>query len=104
MLQVAHFTDNPKSTHWCPFSYPVVGLEDEDDLDGTGLVDSDCLHGCFVGLFFGCLPLYWHLGIESPQVGHFFMGGWAEMPIVNTAKSRKNNNFFIMSYSLIDDF
>ena len=102
MLQVAHFTDNPKSTHWCPFLYPVVGLE--DDLDGTGLVDSDCLHGCFVGLFFGFLPLYWHLGIESPQVGHFLLGAWADMLNEHAANKRKSNIFFIISYGLFNDF
>ena len=54
-----------------------------------------------VGLFLGCLPLYWHLGMESPQTGHFLLGAWADMPKENTAKSRYNSIFFIMSYEFI---
>ena len=82
---------------------PIVGLGFAAGFAGclTGIAGFEgccCAGAVVVGFFLGCLPLYWHLGMESPQTGHFLLGAWADMPKVNTAKSRNNSIFFIMSY------
>ena len=83
---------------------PVVGLGLAAGFAGFAGFDGCCRAGVVgVGFFLGCLPLYWHLGMESPQTGHFLLGAWADMPKENTAKSRKNNIFFIMSYEFFQN-
>ena len=84
---------------------PVVGLGLVAVFAGcvASLEGRCCAGGVGFGFFLGCLPLYWHLGMESPQTGHFLLGAWAETPKVNTAKSRNNNIFFIMSYEFFQN-